>query len=270
MYKKIKRRVYELLDPNVGGTKWDLFVNLFIVALIVLNTIAVILETVDSIYEPNKKIFYFFEVFSVAIFSVEYILRIWTCTCSEKYKHPVYGRLKYFTSGFAIIDLFAILPFYVPVMLPFDLRFIRILRLIRYLRFFKLIRYFNAYKVIVKVLLDKKHELILSFVITFCLIILASGLMYFTEHHVQPDKFSSIPETMWWSVATLTTIGYGDVYPVTVLGKTLTSVISIIGIGMFALPAGILASGFSDELRKSRREKKKCPHCGKEIDNPKE
>jgi voltage-gated potassium channel len=267
MYAKIKRKVYELLDPNVGGTNWDKFINVFIVTLIVLNVIAVLTETVSSIYEPNKKVFFVFEVFSVMAFTLEYFLRIWSCTCIEKYQHPFYGRLKYVFSGFAVIDLLAILPFYLPLIIFIDLRFIRILWLLRFLRFFKLSRYFNASRIITKVFIAKKDQLIISLIISVFLIIIASGLMYFTEHHIQPDKFSSIPETMWWNVATLTTIGYGDVFPVTVLGRTLTSIISILGIGMFALPAGILASGFSDEFRKIRKEKQTCPYCGKEIED---
>lgn len=159
----------------------------------------------------------------------------------------------------------AILPFYLPLFMIYDLRFIRILRLLRLFRFFKLGRYLNASKVIGNVFRSKKEELVLSFVITFFLVIVASSVMYYAEHDAQPEKFSSIPETMWWSVATLTTVGYGDEYPITSLGKFLTACISILGIGMFALPAGILASGFSDEFKKMKGEKNFCPHCGEEI-----
>ena len=122
----------------------------------------------------------------------------------------------------------------------------------------------NAGKIIGNVIRSKKEELILAMVLTLFLIIIASSVMFFVEHDAQPDKFSSIPETMWWSVATLTTVGYGDIYPITILGKTLTAFISVLGIGMFALPAGILASGFSDELKKEKAEKV-CPRCGEII-----
>jgi len=265
MYSRIKRKVYLLLDPADGNTKWDKIINAFIVGLIILNTIAVILETVDAVYEVNKKLFTSFEVFSVAIFSIEYLLRLWSCTAVKKYQHPVTGRLKYMLSTGAIVDLMAILPFYLPLFTMYDLRFIRILRLLRFFRFFKLGRYLNASYVIRNVFKAKKEELVLSFVITLFLIIVASSVMYHAEHDSQPDKFSSIPETMWWSVATLTTVGYGDTYPITSLGKFLTACISIMGIGLFALPAGILASGFSDEFRKMKTGKNCCPHCGKEV-----
>lgn len=263
----VKNKIYLLLDPNDGGTVWDRVINSFIVTLILGNTIAVVLETVGSIYEPNKTFFDNFEFCSVIIFTIEYILRVWTCTCIEKYKHPFVGRLKYVFSFGGLIDLVAILPFYIPVFIGFDFRFLRILRLVRFIRLFKLSRYLNASKVIAKVFESKKEELVLSLIITIFLIIVASSLMYFAEHDAQPDKFSSIPETMWWSVATLTTVGYGDVYPITTLGKTMTAFVSILGIGLFALPAGILASGFSDEFKNLKKESKKCPHCGEDLFN---
>ncbi|MFL5788314.1 MAG: ion transporter [Flavisolibacter sp.] len=263
MYTTIKRQALLLVDPTEGGTFWDRLINSLIITLIILNTFAVILETVDWLYIKYKNWFIFFEVFSVTIFTIEYIIRVWTCTCIPKYSHPIKGRIKYILSPGALIDLIAILPFYLPLVYKFDLRFVRSLRLIRFIRFFKLSRYVHASRLIKEVFKLKKEELILSILLTIILIIVASSAMYFVEHDAQPDKFSSIPETMWWSVATLTTVGYGDIYPITVLGKTLTSVISILGIGMFALPAGILASGFSDQLKKKNNHC--CPNCGHEL-----
>ena len=265
MYSKIKQKVHLLLDPADGHSKWDRVINTVIVCLIICNTIAVILETVEGIYQPNKELFRVVECISVIVFSLEYILRVWSCTSIKKYQSPVIGRLRYILSIGAIIDLLAILPFYLPLFTFYDLRFVRILRLLRFFRFFKLSRYLNASKVIGNVFKSKKEELVLSFIITLFLIIVASSVMYYAEHDAQPDKFSSIPETMWWSVATLTTVGYGDEYPITGWGKFLTACISILGIGMFALPAGILASGFSDEFKKMKRDKNLCPHCGNEV-----
>jgi voltage-gated potassium channel len=264
MYYSLKKKTHLLLDPIEGGTLPDKIINSFIVSMIVLNMVAVILETVDSLYKAHEALFKGFEFFSITIFSVEYILRVWSCTDIEKYRHPLRGRIKYILSAGGLIDLLAVLPFYLPLLIKYDLRILRALRLVRFLRFFKLGRYLQASRIIARVFRKKRDELVLSLAITFCLIIIASCLMYFTEHDAQPDKFSSIPETMWWSVATLTTVGYGDVYPITVMGKILTACISILGIGMFALPAGILASGFADEFK---REKKCCPHCGKKIDD---
>lgn len=265
MYNSIKHKIHLLLDPSDGGTTLDKFINAFLVSLIILNTAAVILETVESIYSAYKNIFRVFEIISITIFSIEYVLRAWSCTAIEKYKHPIWGRLKYITTTGAIIDLLAVIPFYLPLFGNYDLRFLRMLRLLRFFRFFKLARYVNASRMIGNVFKSKKEELVLSFAITLFLIIIASSVMYYTEHDAQPDKFSSIPETMWWSVATLTTVGYGDTYPITGLGKFLTACISILGIGMFALPAGILASGFSDEFKKNKKEENCCPHCGTKI-----
>lgn len=265
MYSSTKDKVHFLLDPTEGGKFTDRLVNSFIVSLIILNTVVVILETVKSVYQPYKQLFDFIEVFSITVFSIEYILRLWSCTSVEKYAHPITGRLKYMLSGPALIDLLAILPFYLPMFVARDIAFIRIIRLVRFFRFFKLGRYLHASKVITNVFRSKKEELIISFVITMFLIVIAASVMYYAEHDAQPEKFSSIPATMWWSVATLTTLGYGDVYPITILGKFLTACISILGIGIFALPAGILASGFSEEFKKIKAGKGHCPHCGGDI-----
>ncbi|OJW17287.1 ion transporter [Mucilaginibacter sp. 44-25] len=264
-YNRLKKQVHLLLDPSDGGTIWDKVVNSVIVALILLNLLAVCLETVESLYREYGVWFRNFELFSVLVFSVEYLLRVWSCTSMRKYRHPVRGRLRYVTSPGMLVDLAAILPFYLPLS-GLDLRSLRLLRMIRFMRFFKLARFLNASRVIRRVFASKRNELLISMLMVLTLIILAASLMYFVEHDAQPDKFSSIPETMWWSVATLTTVGYGDVYPVTGIGKTLTACISILGIGMFALPAGILASGFSEEFKKRETASATCcPHCGKEI-----
>ncbi len=265
MYSTLKKRTYLLLDPSEGGTIWDKLIDGFIISLILLNVLAVILETVDSLFLAYGSLFRGFEFFSVYFFTLEYALRVWTCTCNAKFKHPLTGRLKYIFSVDSLIDLLAIVPFYLPLSTIYDFRFVRVFRLIRFLRVFKLGRYLNATRIISNVFRAKKEELVLCILITLILIIVASSLMYFVEHDAQPDKFSSIPETMWWSVITLTTVGYGDVFPITGLGRILTACISILGIGMFALPAGILASGFASELQKFKKEKNTCPHCGKEL-----
>ena len=265
METSVKRKVYVLLDSGEGGTRWDKIINSFMIVLIILNAFAVILETVDSIYIPNRSLFRTFEIVSVILFSVEFLLRLWSITSVPKYQHPVSGRLKYLLTFGAIVDVLSILPFYLPLLLAVDLRVLRLLRLLRFARFFKLGRYMKAAQLIRTVFRSKKEELLLAFIMTMLLIIIAASLMYFTEYRAQPDKFSSIPETMWWAVATLTTVGYGDVYPVTMLGKILGACISIMGIGLFAFPAGILASGFSDAIKKTRQGVGVCPHCGREL-----
>jgi voltage-gated potassium channel len=168
-----------------------------------------------------------------------------------------------------IIDLIAILPFYLPLLLPFDLRVIRAFRLFRLLRVLKLSRYSESMRVLGNVILSKKEELFICIFTGLVLLIVSSSVMYFIESEAQPEKFSNIPEAMWWGVATLTTVGYGDIYPVTPLGRIIGAMVSILGIGMFALPAGILASGFAEEIRRTHERDERdivCPHCGMEIE----
>ncbi|NRA51391.1 MAG: ion transporter [Phaeodactylibacter sp.] len=256
----MKKRTYELL--NISGEKGDLswWVDVFLISLILLNALALILETVEPVYQQHQEFFYYFELISVIIFSIEYVLRVWSANESPKYSKPFSGNIRYALTPLALIDLLAVLPFYLPL-LGFDFRIARTLRLFRLLRLFKISRYTKALHHISKVFQDKKEELGISLTFTTLLLLLASTLMYFAEHEAQPEVFSSIPETMWWGIATLTTVGYGDVYPVTALGKLLGGIIPVIGIGLFALPTGILASGFSEKL--SKEDAEVCPRCGK-------
>ena len=202
----------------------------------------------------------------MTVFTVEYVLRLWTCTMHREFSRVVVGRARFALTPLALVDLIAILPFYLPMILPFDLRFIRILRLVRLLRLLKMGRYLESMRTLGRVFTSKKEELIIAISIVSILLVLASSVMYFLEYEAQPEAFSSIPAAMWWGVATLTTVGYGDVYPVTPLGKVLGGIIAITGIGIFALPAGILASGFAEEIQERRGKGRLCPHCGQDID----
>ena len=230
------------------------YFDLFIMTLILLNVAAVIMETVESIHVQYESFFYYFEIFSVTIFTFEYLIRIWACTADPFYASPIWGRVKYIFTLSMLIDLLAILPFYLPLIMAIDGRFLRILRLFRLFRLFKLGRYSSAFQSIVYVLKKRREELVVSVTIVIFMLILSSSLMYYVENEAQPEAFTSIPATMWWGVATLTTVGYGDVYPITGLGKALGAVIAILGVGMFALPAGIVASGFESVLSKKEKE----------------
>ena len=263
---QIKKRTYEVLEKAAVGDILSRIFDIFIMSLIFLNIIAVILETVDSIALHFLPLFRTFEIISVVIFTVEYVLRLWSCTINKKYSNSLKGRIRFALTPMAIVDLVAILPFYVPMIIPFDLRFVRVLRLIRMFRLFKVSRYSSSMKTLAAVLKAKKEELFITAFVVIILLVVFSSLMYFVENTAQPEAFSSIPAAMWWGVATLTTVGYGDVYPVTPIGKFLGALIAILGIGMFALPAGILGSGFVEEMRKKREKKVVCPHCGKPID----
>lgn len=257
MARKTKQKILRTLDKGEESDQLSRGFDIFIMALILLNVMAVIIGTVESIYEPYEIYFRYFEVFSVVVFSIEYLIRLWACTVLEKYKHPVWGRLKYMVSIEAIIDLLAILPFYLPFLLgSADGRMIRVFRLLRLFRLFKLGRYSLALTLVTNVIKKRKEELMVTLTLLLILLIFASTLMYYIENQPGREGFESIPQTMWWGVATLTTVGYGDVYPITPLGKVLGAIIAILGVGLFALPAGIIAAGFESELSTRKKKKK--------------
>ncbi len=262
--REFKKRLFEILETTTPSEPISKIFAYLMSVLIVLNVLAVILETEETIARPLSYIFNAFEIFSVAVFTIEYLMRLWVCTAKSKYKQPVIGRLRYAITPLAFIDLLAILPFYLAVLLPVDLRFLRALRLFRLLRVFKLVRYAESMRTLGRVLFAKKEQLLVTFFILFVVLIFTSSLMYFVEHEAQPKAFSSIPAAMWWGVATLTTVGYGDVLPVTPLGKFLGAIIMLLGISTFALPAAIISAGFIEEVHK-KKAALICPHCGNDI-----
>ncbi len=252
------------MEVGQAGDPLGKALDYFIISLIVVNTAAQILETVQSVYEVAPRAFQVFEIFSVVVFTVEYVLRLWSCTAEERYRHPLWGRLRFAVTPLLLIDLVALVPFYLPFLGLGDLRTLRALRLLAWAA--RLGRYFQGIRTIGTVLRSKVEELLTVVLVLAVMLILASAVMYYAEHEAQPDSFSSIPEAMWWSIITLTTVGYGDVSPVTPLGKVMAGVIAVLGIGMFALPAGILGSGFLDEIQRRGRDQRVCPHCGEQID----
>ncbi|MGB7445108.1 MAG: ion transporter [Coleofasciculaceae cyanobacterium] len=270
MKYKNKQRVFELLEKTEHDDAFGKAFDVFILVVIFLSLVAVCLETVESFYSQYQYLLNVFDAFSVLVFTTEYILRIWACVISPKFRHPVWGRIRYLFTPLAIIDLLAVLPFYLPLLLP-DLRFVLSLRMLRLFRILKFSRYSDSLKTLIRVVHAQQEELVVSFSVLSILLLFASSLIYLAEHDAQPEVFTSIPVSMWWGVITLTTVGYGDVYPITAFGKLLGAILAILGIGLFALPAGILASGFSEELQAKRlRNQPKlgemCPHCGQEIE----
>jgi voltage-gated potassium channel len=262
----LRKQIHDTLEISLRRKRGiSFYVNVFLTIIILLNTIAIILHTVPTIRKNYNQLFLDFEVFSVVIFTIEYMLRIWSCVEEESYKKPISGRVRFIFSAWGLIDLLAILPFFLSLFLT-DLGFIRILRLLRMLRLFRVSKYFHALRVIQRVMKDKQEELVLSMVFIIFTLIISSSLVYYVEHDAQPKAFSSIPEAMWWGVNTMTTVGYGDLHPITVLGKFLGGIIAILGVSIFALPTGILASGFAEQIREqSEKRKIRCPHCGEEF-----
>lgn len=259
--------MYDLLNPLDSGSNTARLIEEGLLLLIFINVLAIILESEQQLNEAYGRIFVSIEFFSVMVFSVEYGLRVWSCVENPKYRNRLTGRLRYMSSTMAIIDLLAILPFYltfVVAYLPFDLIFLRVIRLFRLFRLLKVARYLKALNLISDVLRERKEQIYLSVMFIVFLLIMISTMMFYVEHDAQPEVFSSIPASMWWGIETLTTVGYGDMLPQTPLGRLLGGMIAVLGIGLFALPAGILSSGLTEHLQKngSKPKTKKCPHCG--------
>ena len=250
---KNRKRLWEILEKGNENDKVSVYTDIFLITLIILNITAVLLETVDSIYSVYQFHFLVFERVSTFIFLVEYLLRVWVSvenSSKAKKTSKFITRIKYMCTWPAIIDLLAVLSGLIPMIFEIDLRILRALRMLRLLKFS---RYFKVMNLLLGVLKEEKQSFLAAmFLLTIAMLIASTGI-YIFEKDAQPDKFGSIPEAMWWAVATLTTVGYGDVTPVTAMGKIFGALITIIGIGTVALPSGILASGFSDQLKKKKK-----------------
>lgn len=269
MYRQVRQTTYDLLAPERGGTLGRR-IDWFIMALIATNVVAVMLQTVDPIFRAFEPAFRTFELVSVVVFTVEYLGRAWSVVEDDAYDNPIRGRLRFLSRPLLLVDLLAILPFYLLLVgTAVDLRFLRALRLVRLLRLIKIARYSESLSEFRTVIRDKKPDLVIAVFANSLLLTIASSVMYYIERNAQPDVFGSIPETMWWGVATLTTVGYGDAYPITPLGRAVGAIVAILGIGLFALPASILASGFIDAATdgdESATDWDYCPHCGERLD----
>ena len=271
-YENAKKRTFEIIEKSQKGDILSTIFDYFIVILISLNVASVFLETFElSVYLNNflRK----FEIFSIIIFTIEYILRLWTSTLLYPDKNSFVARVKYVFSFMAIIDLLSILPFYLPFFFNVDLRVLRALRLVRLLRIFKANRYTHAIQKVLFVIKNKSTDLISSIFVIFILMLISSVLMYSVESPVQPEVFKNGFSGLWWAVATFTTVGYGDIYPITSVGRFLSAIIALLGIGLVAVPTGIVTSGFmeasskeEDDDNSQQDEKHFCPYCGKNLD----
>jgi voltage-gated potassium channel len=244
-WQQLRRFVYNNLHNDDYKSSVSTCVNYLLIALIIGNVAAVLLESVNEFYKLYRVYFDFFENLSIIIFSGEYLLRLWSVVEKKPQESAWKQRLRWMRSGGAIIDLMAILPAYLNFFVHLDLRFLRVLRLFRLL---KLTRYFVSLQILLRVIQREKGSFQAVIFILVIMIVMTASAIYVVENKAQPDAFSSIPQAMWWAVVTLTTVGYGDVTPVTNLGRILGAFITILGVGIAALPAGILASGLANEL----------------------
>jgi voltage-gated potassium channel len=247
----MRKKIYDVLEMTNAQDFLSRAFSLFVVVLISINIICIVLESIPELNEKHRSLFFSIEIISTTIFAVEYVLRLWSCVESKiATSSPVKTRIRYALSPLAIVDLLAFLPSILQLLFPgIDLRFLRVLRL---LRVFKLTRYFSSFELLLNVLHEERKNLAGIFVLLLVILTLAASALYLVERDIQPDKFGSIPQAMWWAIAALTTVGYGDVYPLSTAGQLLGSLVTIVGIGMVALPSGILASAFSEHQRRNR------------------
>ena len=291
----IKDKTYDVFSTDANSKKEFKLINViddyFISGLIIVNIIAIILESFDSLYTEYHTLFTVFDWFAAIVFTIEYLVRIWIADrlyfdmykkrYGDKFeglyagKSPWYWRRKYILSPMGLTDFVAIAPFYLPLFVALDPHSLKIVQLIRLVRLFKLAHYFSSLTMVLNVIRGKKDELLTTIFASTVMILLSASIMYHIEHDIQPDKFPNIFASFWWAVATLTTIGYGDVFPVTGMGQFLAAITALFGIGLVAIPTGIVSMGFMEEIQKKKTEKEKeeqkddpynyCPHCGKKL-----
>ncbi|GAB4454801.1 MAG: ion transporter [Armatimonadaceae bacterium] len=269
--KPLRQRVWEVVEVAQGEDRLSRAFDIFLMATIFVAVTAAIFSTVKQYHDAYLPLFRGIEYFTVTVFTIEYLLRLWSCPTDPRFADPVLGRLRFVFTPIALIDLLAIVPFFL-LFWNADLLYLRSLRLFQLFRIAKLTRYFDSLQMIGRVVRDRAEQLLISLGILAVLLILAAALIYQIEGKSQPEAFPDIPTAMWWAVVTLTTVGYGDVYPVSQLGRFLGACIAVMGIALFALPTAILGAGFMDELeRKRRREQAEethgpaCFHCGKAL-----
>jgi voltage-gated potassium channel len=246
---RLRRRVYLVLEQGPVGERLGVVIDRFLLALIVLNLVSVTLESVPSIDARYGWAFEAIEYVSLFIFTVEYGLRLWGAVENGPYRHltPAQARLKYALSPAGLIDLVAVLPFWFALVLPADFRLVLVFRMVR---FFKIARYSPAMRSLLDVLSRERRALFGCLVITLGAALIAAAMMHLAEGKVQPDKLGTIPDALWWSIVTVGTIGYGDVVPVTALGKAIATCTIFVGLILMALPIGIIATAFAEQIHR--------------------
>lgn len=245
----LRQKLYEILEDEDATHPARRWVNRALLGLIVLSALAAILDTVPAIRAGWGQALRAVEYGCIGLFTLEYAIRVWVAVEDRagRYENPLLGRLRYMATPMALIDLLAILPSYLALVLPADLILLRTLRILRIL---KITRYSPALATFEVVLVNERRSLAAAGTILAVALVLAAGALHHVEGRVQPEAFGSIPAAMWWAISTLTTVGYGDVVPITPLGRVLAGLVAVLGIGMFALPTAILGAGFAYEINK--------------------
>ena len=259
----IRRRVFDIIQPDDGTSLLSRIFDWMITGLILASVIIVFAATFNLPKGVLRALLLIEGVASV-VFTVEYALRILMADFLYPESGTIKARIKYVFSPMALVDLVAILPFWLPMLLPGTMLGLRALRLVRLLRIFKLNRYFDAIKSLGEVIVLKKRELLGSLFFVSILMLISSLLMYSAEHEAQPEVFRNAFSGLWWAVATLTTVGYGDIYPVTALGRLLGAFIAFSGLAAVAIPTGIISSGLMEALSRGREAKARAEKVGEE------
>jgi voltage-gated potassium channel len=249
----LQQRIHEILDGDpLTASPISRTVNAIIISVIILNVVVVVVESYEPFYEAEKELFVLFERFSIAFFTFEFLARIWArgAAYTKENGGARRGRLEYLKSFHGIVDILAIAPFYLQILFPgADLRILRILRMLRLL---KISRYNSALEDLVKAIVEERRSFGATLYILSIALTLSSALMYYAENAVQPEKLASILHAMYWSLITLTTVGYGDISPVTPIGKLISSITALLGVSTVAMLTGIVASSFANQIARRR------------------
>lgn len=273
----LEHKIYNLIREDDVNTFHADIVDGFLMLLVITSVFVAFFNTFE-IASNFQNTLNFLELLFVVLFTIEYVLRLWTAELMYPQMDPWKARIKYAITPMAIIDLLSILPFYLPIT-GIRVGTLKAFRLVRLLRVFKINRYTSALTLIGRVLRTRASQLISSIGVIAVLIFIASMLMFDIEHQAQPEVFNNALSAMWWAMSTITTVGYGDIYPITTLGRVLSALITFLGIGLTAIPTGIISAGFIEQstVLKNEREKKKeyhnqegakyCGHCGQPIEH---
>ena len=248
-----RRRISEIIEAGTAEDWVSRGYDIFSTLMTLVNVAVTVLYTFDEMELRHGATLLFLEAVTVAFFAIEYILRIWTAQFLFP-ERSQWGAVKRYTTSFAgLIDLLSFLPYYLPIFFPTGAAVFRMFRVVRLFRLFQINAYYDSLNVIAEVITSKKQQL-LSSVFTIFLLMLASSLcMYSLEHEAQPEVFTNAFSGMWWSVSTLLTVGYGDIYPITTLGKIFSIFITFLGVGMVAIPTGIISAGFVDQYSRLKK-----------------
>lgn len=259
-----KMRMFRMIRPNGTGVACHAF-ELVIISLILLNLAIGILDTFPLPGDADTLIAWA-DLCIITIFTIEYVLRLWTSDLLYPELPPWRARIRYAFTPLAVIDFISIFPFYLPILVGYPISIIRSIRVLRLFQIFKMGRYITGLASMGAVLVERRFQLVSSLVVIFLFMLMASVLMYSVEHPVQPDVFQNAFSGLWWAITTITTVGYGDIYPITAAGRVISGIIALLGVSLVAIPSGIISAGFAQQIEKKRHPQHFCPYCGKRLD----